>query len=102
MPGDNELADMLRAVIQEELKPVRRELQELRHGQEMLGRKADKLELRMENDVIEKVSALYDGFTLRGEQIEILQKHLDRRLDSIEIDTGYLVSKIVRLEKMAK
>jgi len=140
MPDSNELVAMLRAVIQEalkpvhqeleELKPVRQELQELKHGQERLESKVDKLELRqarleskvdklehgqerleskvdklelrMEDEVIEKVRALFDGFTLRGEQIENLQKHLNQRLDSIEIDTGYLVSKVARLEKMAK
>jgi len=140
MPDSNELVAMLRAVIQEELKPVHHELEELKpvrqelqelkhgqerlenkvdkielrqarleskvdkleHGQERLESKVDKLELRIEDEVIEKVSALFDGFTLRGEQIENLQKNLDQRLDSIEIDTGYLVSKVARLEKMAK
>jgi predicted nuclease with TOPRIM domain len=112
MPDSTQLMAMIRTVIQEELKPVhqeleelkpvRQELQELKHGQERLESKVDKLELRMENEVIEKVRALFDGFTLRGEQIENLQKHLDQRLDSIEINTGYLVSKVARLEKMAK
>jgi len=126
MPDSTQLMAMIRTVIQEELKPVhqeleelkpvRQELQELKHGQERLeskvdklehgqGRlesKVDKLELRMENEVIEKVRALFDGFTLRGEQIENLQKHLNQRLDNIEIDTGYLVSRVARLEKIAK
>lgn len=61
-----------------------------------------RLETRMESEVIEKIGALFDGYTLRGDQIENLQKHLDQRLDSIEIDTGYLVSRVSRLEKMAK
>ena len=126
MPDSGELVSMLRAVIREELKPVHQELEELKpvrqelqelkhgqerleskvdnleHGQERLESKVDNLELRQENEVIEKVRALFDGFTLRGEQIENLQKHLNQRLDSIEIDTGYLVSKVARLEKMAK
>jgi hypothetical protein len=56
MPDSNELVAMLRAVIQEELKPVhheleelkpvRQELQELKHGQERLENKVDKIELR--------------------------------------------------------
>lgn len=116
MPDNNELINMLRTVIQEELNPVHQEMQALRFGQERLETKVDKLEqgqerletkvgeleLRMENEVIEKVRALYDGFNLRGDQIENLQKRLDQRLDSIEIDIGYLVSKVARLEKMAK
>lgn len=61
-----------------------------------------KLETRMESEVFDKVRALFNGYSLRGDQIENLQKHLDRRLDSIEIDTGYLVSRVARLEKLAK
>ncbi|HOV80637.1 MAG TPA: hypothetical protein PK728_11150 [Bacillota bacterium] len=123
MPDNNELANMLRAVIQQELKPVNERLaaleqgqQEIRdefnpvnerlaaleQGQSRLESKVDKLELCMENEVIEKVRALFDGFTLRGDQIENLQRHLDQRLDSIEIDTRYLVSRIASLEKLAK
>lgn len=102
MPDNNELINMLRTVIQEELNPVHQEMQALRLGQERLETKVGELELRMENEVIEKVCALYDGFNLRGDQIENLQKHLEQRLDSIEIDIGYLVSKVARLEKIAK
>lgn len=116
MPDNNELISILRAVIQEELTAVRQEMQELRLGQERLETKVDKLEqgqekletkvgeleLRMKNEVIEKIRALYDGFNLRGDQFENLQKRLDQSLDSIEIDIGYLVSKVAQLEKMAK
>lgn len=61
-----------------------------------------KLETRMESEVFDKVRALFNGYSLRGDQIENLQKHLDQRLDSIEIDTRYLVSRVARLEKLAK
>lgn len=53
-------------------------------------------------ETTDKIRALSDGFYLRGDQIENLKKHIDERLDSIEIDTGYLVSRVARLEKMAK
>ncbi|MFA4884763.1 MAG: hypothetical protein WC601_03105 [Desulfotomaculaceae bacterium] len=97
MPN-SELKDMLRAVIQEELNPVRQELQELRQGQEKLGNKADKLEIRMENEVIDKIRVLFDADKVREEKLnQVVEK-----LDSIEIDTGYLVSRVSRLEKMAK
>ncbi len=108
----------VRTILQEELNPVHQELhelrtgqdelrsdlvelrsgqdelgqeiQELRQGQGRLENKVDKLEVRMEHEVIEKVGALFDGDSLRGEQIENLKTHLDERLDSIEIDTQYL------------
>ncbi len=60
-----------------------------------------RLEARLENEVIAKVRALFDGFTLRGDQIERLQKRLDERLDSIETDTRYLVARVAML-KLAK
>jgi DNA repair exonuclease SbcCD ATPase subunit len=61
-----------------------------------------RLETRLESEVIEKVRALFDGFSLRGDQIETLQKRLDERMDSIETDTRYLVARVVMLEKLAK
>ncbi|OPY58869.1 MAG: hypothetical protein A4E55_00600 [Pelotomaculum sp. PtaU1.Bin035] len=61
-----------------------------------------RLDMRVENEVENRIHALFDGYSLRGDQIENLQKHFDARLDSIEIDTGYLVSRVARLEKLAK
>jgi len=126
VPDNNELVNMLRSVIHEELKPVHQELQGLRQGQQALekgqqalvnrqqalemgqqelkqgqGRlesKIDKLELRMENEVIEKIHALFDAREVTNDNfVKIMEK-----LDSIEIDTGYLVSRVSRLEKMVK
>ena len=76
--------------------------QELKTSVQKVESKVDKLELRLENEAFNKIGALFDGYSLRGDQIENLQKHLDQRLDSIEIDTGYLVSRVARLEKIAK
>lgn len=61
-----------------------------------------RLEARLETEVIDKLRALFDGFALRGEQIEQLQKYVEERFDSIETDTRYLVARVVRLEKLAK
>lgn len=84
-------------------------MESLETGQQKLETRMDslekgqiRLEARMESEVIEKIGALFDGNTLEGGQIENLQKHLDKQLDSIEIDTGYLVSRVARSEKLAK
>lgn len=61
-----------------------------------------RFETRVENEVIDKIRILFDGYSLRGDQIENLQKHLDERLDSIESDTRYLTSRVAKLEKLAK
>ena len=66
-------------------------------------------QVRMENDHGEKISALFDGYTLRGDQIERLQEHLDERFDAIQTDLSYVFSKvaqhdrnIIRLNRKAK
>ena len=59
------------------------QLDELRKNQIRFDNKVDKLETRMETQVIDKISILFDGYSLRGDQIENLQKHLDERLDSL-------------------
>lgn len=89
-------------IVLRQFQAIADELKDLKDGQQRLETKVDKLELRIENEVINKVSALFDGYTLRGDQIDNLQKHLDQRMDSIDIDTGYLVSRVARLEKLAK
>ena len=78
------------------------DVSDLKHGQKRLENKVDKLEVRMENEVIEKINILIDSHKLEGDQIENLKTHLDERFDSIEIDTLYLVSRVSRLENLAK
>ena len=61
---------------------LRQDVQALQEGQR-------RIETRMENEVIEKLSALFDGFNLRGNQIDNLKKHLDDRFDDIVQDLNY-------------
>jgi predicted nucleic acid-binding Zn-ribbon protein len=68
---------------------LRQDVQALQEGQK-------RIEIRMENEVIEKISALFDGFSLRGNQIDNLKKHLDDRFDDIVQDLNYLVRKSAR------
>ncbi|NPV72884.1 MAG: hypothetical protein HPY89_03645 [Pelotomaculum sp.] len=76
--------------------------QELKTSVQKIESKVDRLELRLENEAFYKIGALFDGFSLRGDQIENLKKHIDERFDSIETDTRYLVARVARLEKLAK
>jgi len=93
LKGESTVSEQLLKEILGELKTVKNEIQEVKTGQQ-------KLETRMENKAFCKLDALFDGYSLS--QIEKLQKHLDQRLDSIEIDTRYLVSRVAELEKMIK
>lgn len=81
--------------IDKQFQDISNELKSLKDGHQ-------RLELRMENEVIDKIGSLFDGYSLRRDQIENLKKHFDERFDSVEIDTGYLVSRVARLEKLAK
>lgn len=80
---------------------VLKQLQSLTEGQSRiesrmnkLESKVDKLELGMETEVIDKIRVLFDGYSLRGDRIDKLQKHIDERLDSIEIDNRKLYQKL--------
>lgn len=53
-----------------------------------------RIETRIENDVSDKVRVLYDGYALRGDQVERLREHLDERLDVIQTDLSYVVGKV--------
>ena len=110
--GQQQLKQELKADIKKvenKVDKLESRTENLEHRMENLENKTDridsgllKLESRIENEVIDKISALFNGHGLRGDQFVSLKKHIDERLDSIEIDTGYLVSKVARLEKMAK
>lgn len=54
---------------------------------------------RIENDQGTKIAALFDGYTLCGDQIEKLQEHLDVRLDAMQTDLSYVVSKVAQHER---
>lgn len=96
--------EQMLSTILEELKSIRSEMatkDEIKELKQSLA--------KIENDQGTKIAALFDGYTLRGDQIERLQDHLDERLDAIQTDLSYVVSKvaqhdrtIVRLNKIAK
>jgi mRNA-degrading endonuclease RelE of RelBE toxin-antitoxin system len=64
---------------------------------------------RIEQEQGSKISALFDGYTLRGDQLQILKDHIDERLDNIPNDLSYAFGKvaqhdrnIVQLKKLTK
>jgi hypothetical protein len=59
--------------MEELLKQILTDVQEIKTNQ-----------IRIENSYGTKIVALFDGYTLRGNQIEKLQKHLDERLDTFK------------------
>ena len=71
------------------------ELKELKSGQQRI----ETAQLRMENEIGQKIGALKDGFEMRGDQIGRLQEHLDERLDSIQNDLSYVVGKVAQHDR---
>ncbi|MDO7787635.1 hypothetical protein [Desulforamulus aquiferis] len=69
------------------------------------GKKLDSLEksqLRfetsIENEIIDKIRALFDAREITNEQLTKVIEKLDR----IEVDTSYLANRVSTLEKLAK
>lgn len=49
--------------------------------------------ISLENELVPKVTALFDGYTLRGEQMDNLKAHFDERFKGFQEDITYLLSK---------
>ena len=60
-----------------------------------------KLETRLENEVIEKIRILFDARQVHEEKMQLLP-YLNNTVERILIDTSYLVTRVTKLEKLAK
>jgi uncharacterized protein YoxC len=67
-------------------------------GQQALEKGQLKIEIRLENEVIEKIKVLFDGWQAHEDK---LARIIDT-LDDISTDVRYLVARVVKLEKLAK
>ncbi|RJQ30396.1 MAG: hypothetical protein C4589_03545, partial [Peptococcaceae bacterium] len=72
--------------------------QTLEKGQQALEKGQLNIEIRLENEVIEKIRALFDGWQAHEEKFA----RIINTLDDISIDVRYLVARVVKLEKLAK
>ncbi|MDA8097202.1 MAG: hypothetical protein RDV00_05925 [Clostridia bacterium] len=57
-----------------------------------------RLELRIENEVIEKIKALFDDREIQNNRFDIIEN----KLDGVSLDLRYLVTRVIRLEQVAK
>ena len=74
---------------------MEQDVADLKAGQEQLSHNV----VSLENELVPKVTALFDGYTLRGEQIDNLKAHFDERFDDFQEDVSYLISKTGKQEK---
>jgi len=66
------------------LEQILAELQTLKKGQGRIETKVDKLELRMENEVIEKIRALFDDRSMNQDYFASIKDSLARIEDRVE------------------
>ena len=88
--------------LKSDVSTLKFDVTKLKSGQEQLVRNQEFLSqhiVALENELIPKVTALFDGYTLRGEQIDNLKAHFDARLDDYQEDVSYLISKTGKQEK---
>lgn len=57
-----------------------------------------RLELRIENEVIEKIRALFDDREVQNNRFDIIEN----KLEGVSLDLRYLVTRVIRLEQVAK
>ena len=74
---------------------LEQDVADLKAGQEQLSHNV----VSLENELVPKVTALFDGYTLRGEQIDNLKAHFDERFDDFQEDVSYLISKTRKKKK---
>lgn len=70
----------------------------LEEGQAVFVANVHKLELKIENEVIEKIRALFDDREVQNHRLECIEV----KLDGIIVDLSYLVTNVARLERIAK
>ncbi|MCS5697146.1 hypothetical protein [Desulfofundulus thermocisternus] len=84
--------------IEQRVGNMEQRIGDLEQGQQELSGRMERMESLIENEITDKIRALFDGYNLRGDEIENLRKHLDERLDAIALDINYLVRKTAQQE----
>ena len=82
--------------IENRLDTIENRLDTIENRLDVLENGQTRIELRLENEIIPKITALFDGYQLRGDQIENLKLYLDGRLEAIALDINYLIGRVVR------
>lgn len=77
---------------------VLEQLKYLAEGQHELRQDVRRLETRMENEIIGKISALFDDREVQNNRLD----NIDQKLDKVLTNTENLAIRATRLEKMAK
>jgi len=82
--------------LENRMEALENRMDSLENRMDSLENRQAKLELRLENEVIPKISTLFDGHQLRGDQIKNLKQYFDEKLDTIALDLNFLIGRVVR------
>ncbi|HBV97733.1 MAG: hypothetical protein JL50_03175 [Peptococcaceae bacterium BICA1-7] len=82
----------------EQLQTLNNRVGGLEKGQTRLGSKVDKIEIRMENEVIDRIRALFDNREVQNDRLE----RIENKLDDMATDVSYVAAKIAVSGKLAK
>ncbi|TDA70527.1 MAG: hypothetical protein D9V47_00830 [Clostridia bacterium] len=104
---DGRLGNVERGTIelQHGQQAMRQDITELQRGQQAmqqdiieLQRGQRRIETRMENEIIEKIGALFDDREVQNDRLD----RIESKLEDISADVRYLVTKVALVEKMVK
>jgi len=74
---------------------LKSDVTDLKSGQERLSQNI----VRLEIELVPKVTALFDGYSLRGDQITHLKEDFYERFQDFREDVSYLLSKTAKQER---
>ena len=90
---NNELIDVLRVVIKEELQPIKEELQQLNRRVGIIETRVENIEVRVEN-----IEARVENIEARVESIEARVENIESRVENIESRVENIESRVESIE----
>ena len=83
------------AVLKTDVAVLKTDVLSLKEGQAMLEQKFDKMAVKIENELVDKTRALFDGREVHNDRFELLMN----KLDGVAKDTSFLVREVSVLKK---
>lgn len=80
--------------ILELLMQMQSDMTELKAGQQVLRANL----VNLENNLVPKITALFDAFELRGDQLSQLEAQINNQFDTLKLDITYMLNKVVQHE----
>ncbi|NPV27639.1 MAG: hypothetical protein HPY81_09435, partial [Firmicutes bacterium] len=89
------------AGVQQETQELKAAVVKLEAGQSRLETRLDKVEVKLEKEVSDRIRILFDAWKVHEDNFREARAKLEK-LDDIALDVRYLVARVTMLEKAAK